>query len=190
MTQPDLHDVPALKRVPVRDGVMLRPLAARDANSILQILEEDPEIRKRVWVAAAMHTAQDVEEQVEKGKNDATLLRYVIEEDGKVAGMVTFWRAGDYFGDKAEENDYGFGYFLAPSARGRGLVTDSLRVLMDAAAKELGVTSFIAFCEADNAASGALLKKAGLEPTSESWTEPTNGWVEQKYQRNIASSVQ
>lgn len=185
MTQPDLHDVPALKRVPVRDGVMLRPLAARDAKSILQILEDDPEIRKRVWVAAAMHTAQDVEEQVEKGKNDATLLRYVIEEDGKVAGMVTFWRAGDYFGDKAEENDYGFGYFLAPSARGRGLVTDSLTALMSIALETLEVHSFIAFCEADNAASGSLLKKAGLKPTKQTWTEPDNGWVEQKYQRNI-----
>ena len=185
MPRPNIRAVPELQTVTVRDGVVLRPLEKGDATALLAVFDEDPSIRERVGFASRIHSAEDVEKIIVEEVDDADIIRYVISEQGVVVGMVNFWRAGEFFGDKADPNDYGFGYFLSQSARGRGLVTDSLRVIMDVAAKELRATSFIAFCEADNAASGALLQKAGLEKTDISWKDDENGWVEQKYQRKI-----
>ena len=185
MSSIDLRAIPALQKVVVREGVLLRPLEATDAERVLAMLDEDPSIREHVSVAAKFRQKSDVVAEVERLKNDKETLRYVICEHESIVGMMNLWRAGKFFGAKAKPNNYGFGYFLAPEGRGRGLVTTSLLVLMDIAQRELGATSFVAFCEADNAASGAVLKKAGFAPTDKTWTEPTHGWTEQKYQRNV-----
>lgn len=190
MSEIDLRAIPALQQVPVREGVFLRPLAVADAERVIAILSQDVSIREHVSVAAKFRQQSDVVAEVERLKGDKETLRYVICEYDQVVGMMNLWRAGKFFGAKAKPNNYGFGYFLAPEARGRGLVTSSLVVLMDYAEKALGATSFVAFCEAENAASGAVLKKAGFTPTDTTWTEPTHGWVEQKYQRKLPVSVQ
>lgn len=176
---------PVFEKITVRDGVLLRPLASEDADDLLAILDADPAIRERVGVASRLYSAEDVNTLVKEEQGDAELIRYVISENNMVVGLLNFWRAGEYFGDKADPDDYGFGYFLAPSARGRGLVTDSLRALMEIAAANLPVQRFIAFCEADNTASGALLQKAGFEKTDTAWDDAEHGWVEQKYAREI-----
>lgn len=175
----------AFETIDVRAGVLLRPLQASDATELLSILDADPSIRERVGVASGLHAERDVERLVEKEREDTELIRYCILEDDRVVGLVSLWRAGEYFGDKADPDDYGFGYFLAPSARGRGLVTDSLTALMAVAAAHLPIKRFIAFCEADNTASGAVLQKAGFEKTSVSWQDNEHGWTERKYIRRI-----
>lgn len=182
---PNLRTVRELDVIAVREGVYLRPLGPEDAGELLNILDADPSIRERVGVAARLYSVSDVETLLREESADTDILRYVICEHDKVVGMVNFWRAGDYFDGKADPEDYGFGYFLAPSARGRGLVTDSLRALMDVAVKNLPVKRFIAFCEADNKASGALLMKAGFEKTDVSWEESEHGWVERKYIKTV-----
>lgn len=185
MNKPNLKGISALQNINVHEGVTLRPFVIADAVAILAILEQDPSIRERVGVAARLHTVNDVELLLDEEGDDPNIIRYVIEEKDQVVGMVNLWRAGDYFEGKADPDDYGFGYFLAPSARGKGLVTDSLMALMDVAAKNLSVKKFIAFCEADNAASGAVLKKAGFEKTDVAWQDNEHGWLEQKYAKTV-----
>lgn len=184
MKRLSLHS-PVFERIHVRDGVILRPLESADASELLAILDADPSIRERVGVASGLHSVDDVVALAAKEKGDDELIRYVIVENEHVVGMVNFWRAGEFFGDKADPDDYGFGYFLAPSARGRGLVTDSLSAIMIVASARLHIKRFIAFCEADNAASGAVLKKAGFEKTAMQWKDDEHGWLEQKYARSI-----
>ncbi len=185
MAQPNLQKVSALKKVNVREGVVLRPLEKTDATALLGILDDDPAIRERVGVAARLKSLQDVGKLIDREKNDPDIIRYVICEYDKVVGMVNFWRAGDYFGDKADPNDYGFGYFLAKSARGKGVVTSCLERLMDIATNSLDVHAFAVFCETDNTASSAVLEKVGFKPTGDAWTEKDHGWQEQKYQRDV-----
>lgn len=185
MVQPNLLEVPALKKVNVREGVVLRPLEKTDATALLAIFDDDPTIRDRVSVAASMGSREDVQRIVDEGKADPSIIRYVVVENGSVVGMVNFWRAGDYFGDKADSDDYGFGYFLAKSARGKGIVTSCLEKLMDIATKNLDVHSFAVFCETDNTASSAVLEKVGFKPTGDTWIDKNHGWLEQKYQRKI-----
>lgn len=184
-----LRGIQELRQVTVRGGVTLRPLQPSDAGKLLDILDADPSIRERVGVASRLHSTRDVQQLLESEKDDTNIIRYVISDHGSVVGMINFWRAGDFFGDKADPNDYGFGYFLAPSARGRGLVTDSLIALMEIAAKHVPVERFIAFCEADNSASGALLQKAGFEKSDVSWEESKHGWITQKYQKAVSKGT-
>jgi RimJ/RimL family protein N-acetyltransferase len=176
---------PVFETINVRDGVVLRPLEGADAHQLLAILDADPSIRERVGVASGLHTPGDVVKLVAAEQGDDELIRYAIVENEHVVGLMNFWRAGEFFGDKAEPDDYGFGYFLAPSARGRGLVTDSLQAIMTVAAAHLPIRRFIAFCEADNQASGAVLKKAGFTPSGTAWHDDEHGWTEQKYLKNI-----
>jgi len=170
----------------VREGVQLRPLQVKDATEILDALEADPQIRERVTIASRLFTPEDVAAEVERAETTETfLLRYVIVEHEKVVGMLSFWQDLGYFGYEPAPNTFGFGYFLHPDARGRGLVTDAIKAMMDAAQAELTVDSFIAFCEDDNAASVHVLNKMGLQATDQTFTEPTTGWTERKYEKDL-----
>ena len=181
-----MKNVAELESISVRDDVVLRPLAYGDATVILEILGSDDEIRKRVGIVADVRTEDNVRKIVDDAAIDDTVIRYAITDGGMVVGMLNFWRAGEYFGDKAHPDDYGFGYFLAPSACGKGIITDSLRVLMGIAGQKLNVHSFIAFCEDDNVASSKQLEKVGLKRTEQTWLYGEKQWAERKYERKVS----
>lgn len=178
----NLHEIDALKHVQVRDGVELRLLEPEDATELLKILEEDPSIRDRVSVASKMHSPEDVKDQVELYKYDAHLIRYTVFVDDKPAGLVNFWRDVDGpFNAPDNPDDYGFGYFIAPEQRGKGIVSDSVRTLMQIATEHLPLNQFIAYCEDDNVESVAVLSKLGFTPTDITLVEPNSGWEERKF---------
>jgi RimJ/RimL family protein N-acetyltransferase len=181
----NLHEQPDLQAVPVRAGVVLRPMQASDAPEMLAILAADPSIRDRVTVASRMHTEEDVRKEVESYKADDSVIRYVIEEEGKCVGLVSFWRDTGFFGQEPKPRTFGFGYFLDPAARGRGLMTDVVGTLMTTAQANFPVDSFIAFCEDANQESVTVLEKLGLEPTDILFSEPTHGWEERMYEKRI-----
>ncbi len=189
-TNPDthpmnLHEVLALQNLEVRDGITLRPLDASDATRLLEILDADTSIRDRVSVASKMHSPEDVEAQVETYKADEHLIRYAILEDGSPIGLVSLWRDIDNpFAAPDNPDDYGFGYFLDPAKRGKGIVTDAVKRVMDVAASNLNVNQFIAYCEDDNADSIVVLNKLGFQPTDTVLTEQNSGWSERKYMRS------
>lgn len=177
-----LHEYQELQKVPVREGCYLRPLEISDAEGILTILDTDTSIRKRVTVAARMHTVDDVAREIEAYKTDGTgLIRYAIVYDERCVGLVSLWKDHGHFEQPPEPDGYGFGYFIDPALRGKGLVTDAVGALMQRAKQALPVKRFVAFCEDDNQASKAVLRKLGFMPTNGIFTEPTHGWVERKY---------
>ena len=57
------------------------------------------------------------------------------------------------------------GFALARTAWGRGLASEAARALLDHAFGMLGVPEIEAFTHQDNAASGAVLRKAGMRDT-------------------------
>ena len=178
----NLHEVQALQNIQVREGVNLRPLDVADAKRILEILESDASIRGRVSVASKMHTPEDVKTQVEIYRKSSDFIRYAILENDNPIGLVSFWRDIDNSFDAPDNpDDYGFGYFLDPSKRGTGIVTDSVRSLMDVASENLHINQFIAYCEDDNANSIAVLTKLGFQSTDIVLDEQSYGWSERKY---------
>jgi RimJ/RimL family protein N-acetyltransferase len=185
---PNLHEQPSLQEVQIREGVVLRPMAETDAAELLDVLNADPSIRDRVTVASRMHAEDDVKREVEAYKADEGLIRYVVVDEERVVGLVSFWRDDGFFGQEANPNSYGFGYFLHPKARGRGLITDSVGVLMRVAQESFPVDYFMAFCEDDNPKSIRVLRKLGFEPTERAYVEPTRGWKERLYEKGVNSS--
>ncbi|HSX37123.1 MAG TPA: GNAT family N-acetyltransferase [Patescibacteria group bacterium] len=181
----NLYDQPELHEVQVREDVILRPMQDSDAQEILAILNADPSIREQVTVASRMHNEEDVRREVASYQADGSVIRYVIEQEGKCVGLVSFWRDTGFFGQEAQPHKFGFGYFLNPTERGKGLVTDSVRALMETAQASFRVDSFIAFCEDANQESVAILLKLGLEPTEVTYPEPAHAWLERMYEKRI-----
>ena len=188
MLPTNLHDIPALQTVAVREGVELSPLTPEDSDAILAILEADPSIRERVSVASKMHTHEDVADQVNAYQNDDHTIRYVIREGDDVIGLVSFWRDVDSPFDAPDRpNDYGFGFFLSPDKRGTGIVAQAVQRIMDIAVENLHVENFIAYCEEDNTDSIAVLTRLGLHATDVSLAEQNSGWIEQKYIKEVSA---
>lgn len=179
----DLHEVAPLQEIEIRPGLTIRPLVENDAPRILAILDADPEIRNRVSVASRLHEVEDVSKEIDEIKKDPGLIRYAILDGENPIGLVSLWRDDGFFGTPPNPDDYGFGYFLDPNERGKGIVTDTVKALMDAAQQNLDVRQFVAFCEADNEESTAVLTKLGFEANGETFTEPTHNWTEYKYVR-------
>jgi RimJ/RimL family protein N-acetyltransferase len=176
----NLHTIPALQEIYIREGVKLRLLDQSHAARLLEILEADSIIRDNVTVASRMHTQKDVANEIDSYHKDEGLIRYVLMRDDNPIGLVSLWRDDGFWGKK-NLDDYGFGYFLDQSERGKGLVTSAIQSLMDIVVKNLEVNQFVAFCEDLNKTSIAVLSKLGFRPTEETFSEPNNGWIERKY---------
>lgn len=56
-----------------------------------------------------------------------------------------------------------FGYFLLPPARGRGLATEALKLVVDYGFRCAGFNRVWGDCDAENAASAAVMRRAGLK---------------------------
>ncbi|MGB2817413.1 MAG: GNAT family N-acetyltransferase [Burkholderiaceae bacterium] len=54
------------------------------------------------------------------------------------------------------------GFFLLPPARGQGLAADVVRLLVHYAFDHMGMNRVFATCDADNAASAGVLRRAGV----------------------------
>jgi RimJ/RimL family protein N-acetyltransferase len=76
--------------------------------------------------------------------------------DGRLLGGSGF-HAPDWKTPKAE-----IGYFLLPPARGQGLATDVVRLLVHYAFDHMCVNRVWATCDADNAGSSNVLRRAGM----------------------------
>ncbi len=181
-----LHDITALHEITVRAGLVMRPLELSDGEQLLKVLDHDPAIRKRASVAARLHSLGDVEREVAAIAADDGLIRYAVHSDDEVVGLISLWRDDGFFGQQPEVDSYGFGYFLDPNSRGQGIITASLKSIMDTVRDVLPVRSFIAFCEDDNPESFAVLTRLGFERTDEVYGEPNTGWQERKYRRVVS----
>lgn len=54
------------------------------------------------------------------------------------------------------------GYFLLPPARGRGMATEAVRLLIDFGFRHARLNRLWGDCDADNAASAAVMRRAGM----------------------------
>lgn len=182
----NLHKISGLNEIDVCEGIKLRPLDQSDAKRILEILAADPSIRDKVSVASRLHNSEDVAMEIERINKDAGLMRFTILRENNPIGLVSFWREAGIWDSKNYDN-YGFGYFIDPKERGKGLIPNAVQSLMNAAIKNLHVDLFVAFCEDHNHESIAVLTKLGFKPTDETFLEPSNGWIERKYVKSPES---
>ena len=93
----------------------------------------------------------------ELGDQQKTAFRWVVGENGKDVGSVALtnvaWRMG--FGE--------IGYMITESCHGRGLGTNSVRLLVDKVFAETKLVRLVAIISAENVASCRLVERLGFK---------------------------
>jgi RimJ/RimL family protein N-acetyltransferase len=140
--------------VELRDGALtLRPWRDADIPAIVAACE-DPEILRWLPMIPRPYTVADavafVAGEIEPGAH-----QFAIDEDGRLAGSIAL-RVN-------EQNATGtLGYWCAPEARGRGIVTRALRLLCRYGFEELDLGRLELIADPDNAASQRVAEKCGF----------------------------
>jgi RimJ/RimL family protein N-acetyltransferase len=147
-------------KVPVLiEGVRLRLRQARpaDAATLFALVDDDEVMRHMDWPRA--HSVDETRAHLESGLQrwDAGLEhQYLVlqKPDATPVGSIAFRPHGFHVD---------FGYLVGRAHWGQGLATEAAQLLVQHLQRQPGVLRIWATCDADNSASAAVLKKAGLQ---------------------------
>ena len=138
----------------------LRPGWPEDAQALTQAIAHEAVVANLAR-APWPYTLGDAEEFLAKPRaaDDA---RFVIlsheEAYPRIVGTIAVW---------FEEDAWELGYWLTPTAWGRGYATEAGRAVVQMARHALGVKHIRAGHFIDNPASGRVLTKLGFRPTGD-----------------------
>lgn len=141
------------------DGVvMLRPWRQDDVPAVFSACQ-DPLIARFIHVPQP-YTMEVARRFVEARRRDWTT------EDERPFAIVDSG-TGDLLGSVARHGPRrhvaGFGYWLAPQARGRGLATRALRLVVDWTSRTTGAVRLEVFTDVANDASGRVARRVGFD---------------------------
>ena len=148
----------------VSDSITLRPSELNDAEIYLQLVAENHD-RLSQWLSAPMPPTT-VEER--RKAQAADLARsadgkghwWLIEKDGELAGTIAFHNI------QIPNRSALIGYWLAGGFTGRGIMTDSLRAIIDWGFNELNLVRVEVQCAISNQASCAIPERLGIRRES------------------------
>ena len=138
--------------------LFLRPIAMADAGPIFATYARNPEVTKfLIWRPA--RTRQDIESYIQ-GCLDTPPHRartYVMQgrKDSVIRGGLDL--------RQADRHRLEFGYVLARSFWGHGLMTEALTEIVTWALAQPAIFRISAVCDVENIASARVMEKAGLE---------------------------
>jgi aminoglycoside 6'-N-acetyltransferase len=128
--------------------IVLRPIEECDAAELRRI-HETPEVVHR-W---------DVPEEGFPFGDDSESVRFTIDVDGAVAGMIQFYEELD-----PKYKHANIDLFLDPAFHGRGIGTEAVRRVVRMLVDERGHHRITIDPAADNAAAIRAYEKAGFKP--------------------------
>ena len=136
------------------DGIVtLRPADAGDRGAI-EVGLHDPEVVR--WLGQPRGRAIDVMALNEQRWADGSPTLAITEAAGDCVGLVWVNR-------HRSDRSIGYvGYWLLPSARGRGLATRAVRLITRWAIQDLGVTRLRLLVEPGNGPSQRVAEQAGF----------------------------
>ncbi|EHN59606.1 GNAT family N-acetyltransferase [Oenococcus kitaharae] len=131
------------------------------AKDLIEQINQDRESLSR-WMSWTKET-NNVQDELrfidyarqQNAKN--SLLELTIEVDGKAIGMIDLHNISNHH-HRAE-----VGYWLSSSYQGSGIVTQSLRQLIEIAFGELAFNKIIIMAESENLKSQAVAKRLGFQ---------------------------
>lgn len=144
--------------ISVENGLFLRYLTPDDAESLLPIIQEDPEIKRNVTWPAGVDDIDDARQSINQ-LLEGNKSPYVLQKNGETIGFVGLW------GAEGNNHEVGFSYFLAKNCRGHGYVTNAVQKLMHVAKQKLPIDTFVVNITDSNISSQSLAKKLGFEAT-------------------------
>jgi [ribosomal protein S5]-alanine N-acetyltransferase len=139
---------------PLSDGVVtLRPPDERDLAAI-DLGIHDPDVVR--WFGQPDSSAMDVLMLNRRRWADGSPTFSVCEQDGTCVGHV-------WVNVRTEDATTGsVGYWLLPTARGRGVATRSVRLISQRAVRDLGITRLRLFTEPANERSQRVAERSGF----------------------------
>lgn len=143
---------------PKLDSLGIRPLDAADAPELYALIEANPDLKEWMpWaaeqdLAATERFIADAERQLASEKG----FQAALEPEGPIIGVVGF-HAIDWV-----NRNTSIGYWLAESARGRGVMTTAVRALIDHAFYEWELHRIEIHCAPDNRPSRAIPERLGF----------------------------
>ena len=148
----------------ISDSITLRPSELDDAEIYMQLVAENHD-RLSEWLSAPMPPTTIEERRkaqaadLAKGE-DGKAHWWLIEADDELAGTIAFHNI-------QETNRSALvGYWLADGFTGKGIMTDSLRAIIDWAFSELNLVRVEIQCSITNRASCAIPERLGIRRES------------------------
>ena len=160
ITHPELLDVADSL---ASESILLRCYRPGDGEALFAGIDAHrDELKQRLPWPDAHRSAADSEAYVRRMQADFVARRQFVfgiwdRASGDYLGS-TGLHAPDWRTPKVE-----VGYFLLPTARGRGHASSAVRLLVRMGFDQLLLNRVHATCDADNAASAAVLRRAGLQ---------------------------
>lgn len=152
----DFSDLPALQT----PRLVLRKLEKKDLRFYYQRLFSSPKVAQYMLWEPHMEIAQSAAalEKVLKRYEAGTCCRWAIalNQDDSLIGILELLRFDPV------DNTCSFAYMLGEDFWGQGYGTEALEAAFHFAFAELGVSAIEADHFAENAASGAVMRKAGM----------------------------
>ena len=137
------------------DRLVLRPIAAGDAQPIFDGYAQDPDVtRFLTW--RPHRSLEDTKAYIQHCTRAASSRTYVLIRRHDEALIGAF--------DLRQERPHGLGcgYVLALSAWGQGLMTEALREVSRWALLQPGIWRIGDCCDVENRASARVMEKAGM----------------------------
>jgi RimJ/RimL family protein N-acetyltransferase len=160
--RPDVPLLSGLDLVLRTKRLVLRPLVEADADSLWPYVS-DPELPRHMsWTAhTARHETLDFVRSRIEALAAGTELTLAIVHEGRVHGCIGLhgitWELRAWRVDRGE-----LGYWLGPPLRGRGLVTEAARALVDFGFGTLGMHKIMVGCVEENEGSRRVIEKLGF----------------------------
>lgn len=152
----------------------LRPAWPEDAAALSQAIAHDVIARMLMRVPHPYDIA-DAEAFCAQSRGPHEPRFLILSHDRTAGGGATPVLIGGIGIVDHGEKDLQLGYWLTPSAWGRGYATEAGRAVIDMARHALPLRRLAAWHFADNPASGAVLRKLGFHRTGQSMTKPSAG---------------
>ncbi len=137
--------------------LILRPIAAEDAVPIFDTYAGDPEVARFLIWRPHQHlgdTQAYIARCITTSPDEARTYALTGREDGAAHGTLDLRQAGPH--------GLGFGYVLARSWWGQGLMTEALAEVVQWALQQPSVFRIGAVCDVENVGSARVMERAGL----------------------------
>ncbi len=147
----DLADV-----IPVSGDLLIKKIRPTEGDVLFALLQQNPDIPAHVAWAKDVAKEEDVIPELQRRSGTQMDGRYAIVAHGQITGAV--WT---FQGD--QKGEFGIGYCLDKASRGRGYITDSVKVMIEQL-KTIGAEQVYFQVMSTNAESAAVAQRLGCQP--------------------------
>lgn len=136
--------------------IVLREIVESDIDRITELCQ-DPDIQNFIYNMPRPYTKEDAAFYVNQLVEPGYTFAIARESNDELIGTIAINRS------KLKSYEVSIGYWMGVEYRNHGYTTQAAKLVMEKILKEMNVRRIFAIHNVGNLASGAVMKKAGLE---------------------------